>query len=37
MRLINKPEDSEYLFNAKMYIDLLPDDGLLLEHLKDIF
>jgi hypothetical protein len=33
MRHIPKPEPDEYPAYAKMYIDLLPDDGLLLEHL----
>jgi uncharacterized damage-inducible protein DinB len=33
MRLISKPNPDEYPAYAKMYIDLLPDDGQLLEHL----
>ncbi len=33
MRLIPKPNPDEYPAYAKMYIDLLPDDGRLLEHL----
>lgn len=35
MKIIEKPEPDEYPFYASMYIDLLPDDGLLLKHLKD--
>ena len=35
MKIIEKPEPGEYPFYASMYIDLLPDDGLLLKHLKD--
>jgi uncharacterized damage-inducible protein DinB len=35
MRTIPKPEPGEYPPYAKMYIDLLPDDGLLLEHLAE--
>lgn len=35
MKIIEKPEHGEYPFYASMYIDLLPDDGLLLKHLKD--
>lgn len=35
MKIIEKPEPGEYPFYACMYIDLLPDDGLLLKHLKD--
>lgn len=35
MKIIEKPEPGEYPFYASMYIDLLPDDGQLLKHLKD--
>lgn len=34
MRAIAKPEPGEYPPYARMYIDLLPDDGRLLEHLE---
>lgn len=37
MRSIEKPKDGEFPSYANMYIQLLPDDGLLLEHLKDNF
>jgi uncharacterized damage-inducible protein DinB len=37
MRQIAKPKDGEFPPYAKMYIRLLPDDGLLLKHLKDNF
>ena len=37
MRKIEKPKDGEFPAYAKMYIDLLPDDGLLLKHLKENF
>jgi len=37
MRKIEKPKDGEFPPYAKMYIKLLPDDGLLLEHLKENF
>jgi len=37
MRLIAKPKDEEFPPYARMYIGLLPDDGLLLKHLKDNF
>jgi uncharacterized damage-inducible protein DinB len=35
MRLIAKPSKDEYPTYASMYIDLLPDDGRVLEHLED--
>jgi uncharacterized damage-inducible protein DinB len=35
MRLIPKPEAGEYAPYAIMYIDLLPNDGLVLQHLQD--
>jgi uncharacterized damage-inducible protein DinB len=34
MRMIPKPQAGEYAPYAIMYIDLLPDDGLVLEHFK---
>lgn len=34
MRLISKPAADEFAPYAAMYIDLLPDDGRVLEHLK---
>jgi uncharacterized damage-inducible protein DinB len=37
MRLIEKPKDGEFPPYAIMYIKLLPDDKLLLKHLKDNF
>lgn len=37
MRYITKPKDGEFPPYANMYIRLLPDDGLLLKHLKDNF
>lgn len=37
MRKIEKPKDGEFPSYASMYINLLPDDGLLLEHLKENF
>lgn len=37
MKIIKKPDDNEFPSYAKMYIDLLPDDGLLLEHLRNNF
>jgi uncharacterized damage-inducible protein DinB len=33
MRMIRKPEPGEYPAYASIYIDLVPNDGLLLEHL----
>jgi hypothetical protein len=35
MRKIEKPEEGEYAPYAIMYIGLLPDDGLVLQHLRD--
>jgi uncharacterized damage-inducible protein DinB len=35
LKIIEKPVLGEYPFYASMYIDLLPNDGLLLKHLKD--
>lgn len=35
IRKIQKPRKEEYPSYASMYIDLLPDDGLLLQHLRD--
>jgi uncharacterized damage-inducible protein DinB len=35
LRAIEKPGDSEYPAYAHIYIDLLPDDGLILNHLED--
>jgi uncharacterized damage-inducible protein DinB len=37
MKKIKKPEPGEYPAYAAMYIDRLPDDGLLLQHLEDNF
>lgn len=37
LRLIEKPRDGEYPAYAHIYIDLLPDDGLILKHLADNF
>ena len=37
MRKIEKPKDGEFPQYATMYIKLLPDDGLLLTHLKENF
>jgi hypothetical protein len=37
MRKIRKPGTNEYPPYAKMYIDLLPDDQLILDHLKENF
>ncbi|MBZ0283182.1 MAG: DinB family protein [Anaerolineae bacterium] len=34
MKLIPKPNEGEYAPYAIMYIDLLPDDGLVLQHLE---
>lgn len=34
-RLIEKPREEEYPPYAHIYIDLLPDDGLILRHLED--
>jgi uncharacterized damage-inducible protein DinB len=35
MKIIPKPKAGEYAPYTIMYIDLLPDDGLVLEHLQD--
>src|SRR6187549_1825794 len=35
MKIIPKPEASEYAPYATIYIGLLPDDGLVLKHLRD--
>ncbi|HZR42054.1 MAG TPA: DinB family protein [Ktedonobacteraceae bacterium] len=35
MKKIQKPEPGEYAPYAIMYIDLVPDDGLVLEHLRN--
>jgi hypothetical protein len=35
MRKIEKPQAGEYPHYAAMYIGLLPDDGLVLQHLQD--
>jgi hypothetical protein len=35
LKIIEKPKPGEYPLYASMYVDLLPDDGLLLKHLKD--
>lgn len=35
MRVIEKPREGEYPAYAHIYIDLLPDDGLILKHLAD--
>ena len=35
MKLIAKPEVGEYAPYTMMYIGLLPDDGLILQHLRD--
>lgn len=37
MKMIPKPQAGEYAPYAIMYIDLLPDDGLVLKHLADNF
>ncbi len=37
MKIIEKPEDGEFAPYASMYIDLLPDDGLVLKHLEENF
>jgi uncharacterized damage-inducible protein DinB len=34
LRVIEKPDDGEYPAYAHIYIDLLPDDGLILQHLE---
>jgi len=35
MRVIEKPREGEYPACAQIYIDLLPDDGLILKYLAD--
>jgi hypothetical protein len=35
MRTIPKPQPGEFAPYASMYIDLLPDDGLVLHHLRE--
>ena len=35
MKTIPKPEPNEYAPYVSMYIDLLPDDGMVLKHLED--
>lgn len=35
MKIIPKPEGGEYAPYTEMYIGLLPDDGLILKHLRD--
>jgi uncharacterized damage-inducible protein DinB len=37
MHLIAKPKSGEFPAYASMYIDLIPNDGLLIEHLKNNF
>ncbi|MFC2094425.1 DinB family protein [Bacteroidota bacterium] len=37
MKHIQKPKPDEYPAYASMYIDLLPDDGLVLKHLEENF
>jgi len=37
MRIIPKPDKSEYPGYAEMYVKLVPDDGLILKHLADNF
>jgi len=37
MRKIEKPKEDEYPAYAIMYMKLIPDDGLLLKHLRDGF
>ncbi len=37
MKTIPKPKPGEYPAYAGMYMDLLPDDGLVLEHLQENF
>jgi uncharacterized damage-inducible protein DinB len=34
MKIINKPGDNEFQVNEPMYSKLIPDDGLLLKHLR---
>jgi uncharacterized damage-inducible protein DinB len=35
LRVIEKPREGEYPAYARSYIDLLPDDGLILKHLEE--
>lgn len=35
MKLINKPKQGEFPSYASMYIDLLPGDGLVLQHMEE--
>ena len=35
MRIIPKPQPNEHVPYVSMYIDLLPDDGRILQHLRD--
>jgi uncharacterized damage-inducible protein DinB len=35
LRVIEKPREGEYPAYAHIYIDLLPEDGLILKHLED--
>ena len=35
MKVIQKPNEGEYAPYAKIYVDLVPDDGLVLTHLQD--
>lgn len=35
MKIINNPDKGEYAPYTSMYIDLLPDDGLVLKHLSE--
>ncbi len=37
MKLIEKPKRGEYPPYARMYIKLIPDDGMVLQHLKNNF
>lgn len=37
MRIISKPDKTEYPDYAEIYMKLLPDDGLILKHLKNNF
>ena len=37
MKTIEKPKDGEFAPYASMYIDLLPNDGLVLKYLKETF
>jgi uncharacterized damage-inducible protein DinB len=37
MRIISKPDRTEYPDYAEIYMKLLPDDGLILKHLKNNF